>query len=689
MTQYWLKLDFDMVRTSVAPGYVAQVGSELTFNNQPLSQLVSPQFLATILPSNTAFPFRTPIPWAFAVKGGPTETSNFEQTSLTWWDYTTAIAESYELGSQPDPVDLYGDVLSDSDYDQLSQYMVTVEWTDWAWVKVGTAEQLFTTSADIVNFRSLSSSQVGAINSAPNGDILYSAMGGNDVVTLPTTIVIQGTTKSWDPNRVFDAGANNDQVAGGALNDRIAGGSGNDTLRGGAGSDTLNGDLDDDVLDAGSIRNGDVDRLYGGDGFDRHYFHQDTCEVFWKRPGQFVVRANSGTYEQHLTDVEVHRIIIAETERGDRDIQCKLGPSNKLGTTGGLVHWYFDATALRKALPSSLGAAQIADIVADARTYARSAFQQWSNNAEIHFVEAASPKAATQDAPIITVKFGQLGVGISGEGQLPYYRTVTTSNSDKLADPSLTLTLDIDDFARVTSTQQAAYNLNTVLHEIGHTLGLHHLDRSLYGVMLPGDVRHPKGDHTNDVVLAANDIAYAQHVYGARKSTIVKKDMTTEADFIIRHETTRMNVVGNASANTIETGQLNDVISGNGGNDKLYGGYGNDIVSGGLGRDVFIFKSSLSASKNFDTITDFNRTADTIYLDNAVFTSIRSTGVMNSALFKANAAGVATDPTDRIVYDTDSGVLFYDSNGSAAGGSVRFAVLQGKPVISSADFLII
>jgi serralysin len=44
---------------------------------------------------------------------------------------------------------------------------------------------------------------------------------------------------------------------------------------------------------------------------------------------------------------------------------------------------------------------------------------------------------------------------------------------------------------------------------------------------------------------------------------------------------------------------------------------------------------------------------------------------------------------DRIIYNSTTGALFYDSNGNVAGGAIKFATLTGHPVVSNADFLII
>ena len=49
----------------------------------------------------------------------------------------------------------------------------------------------------------------------------------------------------------------------------------------------------------------------------------------------------------------------------------------------------------------------------------------------------------------------------------------------------------------------------------------------------------------------------------------------------------------------------------------------------------------------------------------------------------------AQDADDRIVYETDTGKLFFDSNGGAAGGSIQFAVVSPGLALTNADFFII
>lgn len=142
----------------------------------------------------------------------------------------------------------------------------------------------------------------------------------------------------------------------------------------------------------------------------------------------------------------------------------------------------------------------------------------------------------------------------------------------------------------------------------------------------------------------------------------------------------------------------NDQIFGESGNDTLYGGIGADRLSGGIGIDTlvggsgadsFIFATAPNATTNRDIITDFYRVDDSMLLENAIFTKLGAAGTMSSAFFTSNTAGVARDANDYIVYESDTGKLFYDADGSGRGAPVLIATLSNKAVITYADFIVI
>lgn len=150
-------------------------------------------------------------------------------------------------------------------------------------------------------------------------------------------------------------------------------------------------------------------------------------------------------------------------------------------------------------------------------------------------------------------------------------------------------------------------------------------------------------------------------------------------------------IFGNGGNDTVMGGDGNDFLFGGLGNDVIYGGAGNDKLTGAGGNDFFVFNTALGAN-NIDTIADFSAPADTIRLENSIFTKLTSTGTLSAANFVANTTGKAVDANDYIIYETDTGKLFYDADGSGAGAAVQFALLgvTTHPTnVTAADFVVI
>lgn len=64
-------------------------------------------------------------------------------------------------------------------------------------------------------------------------------------------------------------------------------------------------------------------------------------------------------------------------------------------------------------------------------------------------------------------------------------------------------------------------------------------------------------------------------------------------------------------------------------------------------------------------------------------------GTLAPGQFSSSLNGQAHEPDDRIIYNPLSGVLSYDGNGSAPGGAIQFAVLENRPTLTFANFIVI
>ncbi|MDQ6434000.1 calcium-binding protein [Mesorhizobium sp. LHD-90] len=158
---------------------------------------------------------------------------------------------------------------------------------------------------------------------------------------------------------------------------------------------------------------------------------------------------------------------------------------------------------------------------------------------------------------------------------------------------------------------------------------------------------------------------------------------------IITGNTANNSLAGSSGNDTLSGSSGNDTLNGGTGDDTLIGGSGKDTLTGAAGKDAFRFNAALSASTNVDTVTDFSVADDTIQLENAIFTALTATGTLAVAAFRANTTGAAGDSSDRIIYETDTGRLLYDADGTGATAGIHFATLTAGLALTNADFSVI
>ena len=101
--------------------------------------------------------------------------------------------------------------------------------------------------------------------------------------------------------------------------------------------------------------------------------------------------------------------------------------------------------------------------------------------------------------------------------------------------------------------------------------------------------------------------------------------------------------------------------------------------------DTFRFNTSLNA--NVDVITDFNVADDTIQLDNAIFSKLAATGVLNADFFVKASAAIGVN--DYIIYNSATGAVSYDADGNDVGTGVQIAQLGVNLSLTNADFVVI
>ncbi len=130
--------------------------------------------------------------------------------------------------------------------------------------------------------------------------------------------------------------------------------------------------------------------------------------------------------------------------------------------------------------------------------------------------------------------------------------------------------------------------------------------------------------------------------------------------------------------------EFGQVLVGNNGANALDGKGGGDALTGRGGADTFVFSTALGAG-NVDRIVDF-AAEDTIRLSKSVFAAL-APGQLKTSEFK-DIAKAKVDADDHILYDSRSGDLFYDADGSGKAAAVKFAVLDNKAALTHSDVLI-
>lgn len=142
---------------------------------------------------------------------------------------------------------------------------------------------------------------------------------------------------------------------------------------------------------------------------------------------------------------------------------------------------------------------------------------------------------------------------------------------------------------------------------------------------------------------------------------------------------------GGGGNDDLDGGNGSDRMGGSTGDDHLDGGRGHDVLAGGQGADVFHF--DCLSDRDSDRIRDFSTAEDSISLDSTVFTAFGgATGAVGAGTFVANAGGTALDADDFLVYETDTGKLFYDADGNGDGAAIEIAVLGTDLALTNAHF---
>ncbi|TRU29529.1 MAG: calcium-binding protein [Microcystis aeruginosa Ma_MB_S_20031200_S102D] len=153
-------------------------------------------------------------------------------------------------------------------------------------------------------------------------------------------------------------------------------------------------------------------------------------------------------------------------------------------------------------------------------------------------------------------------------------------------------------------------------------------------------------------------------------------------------------ISGDAGNDTIIGGTGSDRLEGNIGNDVINGGEGSDIIdggendtlTGGAGSDQFTFNNR---NEGIDTITDFlSSQGDKIAVSAAGFGGgLAAEVAITAAQFVLGTT--ALNASNRFIYNTITGGLFFDGDGTGTIAAIQIATLSSKPTLTASDILVL
>jgi hypothetical protein len=420
-----------------------------------------------------------------------------------------------------------------------------------------------------------------------------------------------------------------DIVTGNGGKDVLSGLGGDDHIDGGAQNDQIFGGDGNDTLDGGT----EFDQLWGGAGNDTYYVDNASDIV--------IEDAGDGTSDQVLAGATF------ALAAGD-DIEI-LRTVDDAGTSA------IDLTGngLAQAITGNAGANVLHDGGAGGADTMKGLggddIYRIYNSADI-VVEGASEGMADRVAAAVDFT---LGKGV-------YVETLTTNGSAGLSSIDLTG--------------------NALAQDIWGNAGANVLNGG--GVGASDTLKGLEGNDTYRIH-NSGDIVVETASQGILDKVVASVDYALGKGVHVEQLYTN----GSAGVFAIDlTGnEIGQEVRGNAGANRIDGKGGLDTLNGGSGADTFVFSSTLGAG-NVDTLADFSVAADTIELENAVFTKLVATGALANGYFRANTTGLAQDANDHIVYETDTGKLFYDADGVGGAAGIQFAKLAVGLALTSADF---
>ena len=466
---------------------------------------------------------------------------------------------------------------------------------------------------------------------------------------------VHGTSgKDWIDFDLF-SGPNNgaDWVFGYEENDTIFGYGGNDRLMGMDGDDHLFGGDDHDRLIGGA----GADRLHGGNGDDEADYSGSPSGVIVSLISDMASGGDAAG--DHFDSIEIlNGSAHADTLIGDNGINLLFGEggNDTLKGYGGLDFIW-----------GGLGNDYL---------YGMEGVDTLRGNDGHDHIDGGPGDdlmigGIGNDTYVVDNAGDEVTEAI-GEGNDAAYASVSWT---------MTAGASIETLGTTNETGTTAINLT------GNAIGNHLIGNDGPNILNGGGgIDHMTGNGGNDIYRIDNASDWVTEEGGGGSDeawTSVSWTMTDNADIETLHPTSwvstdPLNLTGNETGN---------VVWGNSGNNVLNGGGGMDELISLGGYNSFLFNTELSEMFNIDDLSDFEVFWDTILLDQTIFSS--SLGLGNIADGELVIGAAALDANDRIIYNSATGALSYDSDGNGGTAAIQFATLDPGLALTNLDFLVV
>ena len=462
-------------------------------------------------------------------------------------------------------------------------------------------------------------------------------------------------------DRLEGAGSN-DTLMGGDSNDTLMGGNGNDLLEGEDGNDSLSGNADNDTLDGGV----GVDTLTGGTGNDTYIVDLTNVNALEDTIGNDM--SGTDTLQLRGGNTITAEVVTVTLAAGLENLNASGTSTTKLNLTGHAANNTLIGNAADNILNGGAGIDSLSG----------------GDGNDTYLIDNAKD-VVTEDGGVNS-GIDLLKVNIAKAGGV-YTLLSNIENADivssvayNLTGNSLQNTLTGNSMANVLNGGTGNDTLTGYAGNDTFTVGFGTdtiTDLSVSDILIVAS-----GATANATVTAAWTAAKAS----INSGTV---NITTAGYAVNLAAATGTNgyTVTTSSATRLTGSTKNDTLIGSSDTDVLIGGAGNDSLTGGDGDDYFVLNAALSTTTNRDTITDFT-SGDRILLENAVFKKLLVAGALNTANF---VSGVAVDANDYILYNSGTGVLSYDADGSGKGVAVQIALIgtSTHAALTYADFDVI